>query len=287
MQKETTDIDQIFQNLLEKYPNNSDPWGLSLKKARKVLETVLPFYKNYFNTRVFGMENIDKGPYMVISNHSGQIAIDGLLISTAFAVETKKPIILRPMIERFMMKLPFIGRWSLEAGAVLGDRQNCHTLLERGESVLVFPEGVSGVSKSTKDFYKLQKFTRGFIRLAITSKTPIVPVAVVGAEEFYPYVYQAKTIARFFKLPALPITPTFPWFGPLGAIPLPSPIDIYIGKPFFLPENLSPDAPDYVLDEHISDIQSTIQEMIEEGLKKKRPLKSNIELITTKIKDLL
>ena len=154
------------------------------------MEYIFPFYEKYFNVRVHGKENVQDEPYMVVSNHTGQIAIDGMLITTAFASEIAPPRILRGMVERFFIKIPFVGSWAAEGGAVLGDRQNCINLLNNNESILVFPEGVRGISKSTKDFYKLQNFTRGFYRICCQTGTKILPVCTIGAEEFFPYVYQ-------------------------------------------------------------------------------------------------
>lgn len=261
-------FDDIFDQLSKRYPDGEDPWGLNLKKARKTLEFVWPLYKNYFQVRVFGKENVQDEPYMVTSNHSGQIAIDGMLISAAFVAEISPPRILRSMVERFFTALPWVGTLAAEGGAVLGDRQNCLNLLSRGQSVLVFPEGVRGVSKSTFDFYKLQRFTRGFFRMSLTAGTKILPIAVIGAEEIFPWVYQAKGVAKFLGLPALPLSPLY--------FPLPSPIDIIIGEPYEMPD-LSPEAPDKEIDIHINNIRTQIRHMTNEGLKKRRPFFANQE----------
>lgn len=259
-------LDEVFAGLEEKYTKGEDPWGLNLSKARKTLDILYPLYKNYFQVRVFGKENIEEEPYMVVSNHSGQIAIDGMLIATAFATEIEPPRILRSMVERFFTALPWVGTLAAEGGAVLGDRQNCLNLLNRGESVLVFPEGVRGVAKSTFDFYKLQRFTRGFFRMALTANTKVLPVCVVGAEEIFPWVYQAKGVARKLGLPALPISPLY--------FPLPSPVDIHIGKPYSIPD-LSPEAPDSEIDLHIDKIRNEIRELTTQGLKMRRPFFAN------------
>ncbi len=260
-------FDKTFRFFQKKYPSGEDAWGLHLKNARKNMEIVYPIYKNYFKVRLFGKENVKDRPYVVISNHTGQIAIDGMLIATAFATEIKPPRILRAMVERFFTKLPFLNTWAAEGGAVLGDRQNCLNLLKRGESVLVFPEGVKGVAKSTSDYYQLQNFTRGFFRIALQTKTPILPIAVIGAEETFPWVYQAKSLAKMLKLPALPLS--------LNYFPLPSPIDIHIGQEFSLPEEVSEDATDEVIDQYINQIKNQISQMTQKGLKKRRPFFAN------------
>lgn len=255
-------IDQVIAQLLEKYGEREDPWGLNLKRARKNINYIYPLYKDYFKVRLFGKENVQDKQYMVISNHSGQIAIDGLLIGTAFSLEIQPPRILRPMVERFFTNLPFINKWASECGAVLGDRDNCMNLLERGESLLIFPEGVRGVAKSTKDYYKVQEFTRGFYRMAIKAGIEILPLAVVGAEEVFPYVYQAKGVAKKLGLPALPLSANY--------FPLPSPIDIYIGEPIKPNSSISDDPSDGEIDPLIDEIEARIQHMIDDGLQKRR-----------------
>lgn len=257
-------IEKVAQTLKKHYGDHEDPWGLTIDKAQRSLELIYPFYKYYFQTRVFGVENVADKQYMVVSNHSGQIAIDGLLIGTAFAMEVDHPRILRAMVERFFTNLPFINKWASECGAVLGDRENCQNLLERGESLLVFPEGVRGVAKSTPDYYNVQEFTRGFYRMALKSNIEIIPVAVIGAEETFPYVYQAKWLAKKLGLPALPISANY--------FPLPSPVDIYIGKPVQVADDLSTLDTDHDIDPYIDEIEVTIQSMIDEGLKNRRAM---------------
>jgi 1-acyl-sn-glycerol-3-phosphate acyltransferase len=259
-------IDKIFRDLQKRH-GNQDAWGLNLKAAKKNVLRMYPLYKKYFQVRVFGKENVKDVPYMVVANHTGQVAIDGMLISLAFTTEVKPPRILRPMVERFFTNLPFVGMWAQDGGAVLGDRQNCLNLLKNNNSVLVFPEGVRGIAKSTKDYYKLQKFTRGHYRLALLAGVEILPVTVIGAEEFFPFVYQAKGVAKLLGLPAAPITPNI--------VPLPSPVDIYIGEPIKLPEELSADSPDNIIDEHVYEVEERIKDMIDIGLGKRRPFWGN------------
>lgn len=255
-------FDQVFDQLCQRYPSGSDPWGLNLKKTRRSIEFIWPVYKNYFKTRVFGKENVKDETYMIISNHSGQIAIDGMLIATAFAMEISPPRVLRAMVERFFTGIPFVGTWAAEGGAVLGDRQNCLNLLQNNESVLVFPEGVSGVSKSTSEFYQIQSFTKGFYRLALQSNVKILPVAVVGCEEFYPFVYQARSLAKNLGLPALPISANY--------IPLPSPVDIHIGKPYEIPKEIRDNASELQIKDEVLKVTKMVDELLKKGLKQRR-----------------
>ncbi len=254
--------DKVFKELQERYKNYQDPWGFNLDTIRSAMELTLPIYRNYFKVRVFGIENIQDRPYMFISNHTGQVPIDGMLITMALVYEVAPPRILHSMIERFMAGLPFIGDLTAQTGSILGDRENCKWLLDQGESILVFPEGARGINKSTKNFYQLQKFSSGFYRIALQSKVDIIPVSVVGAEEMFPIVFQASKLGKYLGLPNLPL--------PLNLVPLPSPIDIYLGKPVQIQEDLSPDAPENELRPHIRNIENVIKKNIHQGLHDRR-----------------
>jgi 1-acyl-sn-glycerol-3-phosphate acyltransferase len=266
-------FEEKFNNLklyLEnRYKNSPDPWGLLPEKVINDLRLLWPLYHYYFDVKLHHQEMVEDRPYMVISNHTGQVPIDALLICTAFATELSHPRILRPLVERFLTSLPFLGRWSSEAGAVLGDRHNCLNLLKRNESVLIFPEGVKGIAKEASAFYHLQPFTKGFLRMAIAAKVEILPIAVVGAEEFFPFVFHLKKIAKFLKIPALPLSPNL--------FPLPSPVDIYIGKPYLLPNELSPDAMDDELEPHLLFIENEIERLTQEGLENRRTILNRIK----------
>ena len=254
--------EDVMRKLRERYKDYKDPWGFDLKRIEMMIDLIYPIYKKYFKVRVFGIENVKDSSYMMVSNHTGQLPIDAALITMAMAMETDHPQVIHSMIERFMAALPFIGEWAAEAGAILGDRENCKWLLDKGESILVFPEGVKGINKKTKDFYKLQRFSTGFFRIALQTKTSILPIAVVGAEEMFPIVFQAPYLAKKLGLPNLPL--------PLNFIPLPSPIDIYIGEAVELPESLNPESPDSEIRKALHPIEKSIHEQILKGLKERR-----------------
>ncbi|MCB9091312.1 MAG: acyltransferase family protein [Halobacteriovoraceae bacterium] len=265
-------VDERIVLLEKRYQDVQDPWGLNINTLKKSLKTLYPLYDKYFRVQNFGLENIPKTPFIVVANHSGQIPIDGVLLIMSFLMKTPEPIVLRGMGERFLFKLPFLGKLATESGTILGDRKNCRYLLSKGESILVFPEGVQGISKDTKDFYKLQDFTFGFYRLAIEQKVPILPVSIVGAEEFYPLVKQNKKLAKLFGFPSFPMTPLFPLAGLLGAIPLPSPVDIHINKPVYIDETLNADAPNHKLEPYVKEIKNIIEKKIHESLPKRRKM---------------
>jgi 1-acyl-sn-glycerol-3-phosphate acyltransferase len=256
-------IKQIFSELRLRYKGYKDPWGFNLDLCEEFLKKLLPIYRSYFKVRLFGAENVKNHSYIVTSNHTGQLPIDAILIMIAFAADISPPRILRAMVERFMAQLPFVGDYAAQTGSILGDRSNCEYLIDHGESILVFPEGVRGISKSTPDFYKLRTFSEGFYRIALEKKTPILPVCVIGAEEMFPFVFHSKKLAKFLKVPALPLS--------LNWLPLPSPIDIYIGKEIPIPEHLKTEATDKEIKENVYHVENTIRRMIITGLKNRRP----------------
>lgn len=262
---DTKELDRVFSVLEKRYAQYDDPWGFDLETCRKLIRLLYPFYRHYCKVKVHNIEKVQNTPYIVVSNHTGQIPLDAMLISLAFALETEHPRILRGMVERFLAGMPFLGNLVARGGSILGDRRNCHFLLSRGESILVFPEGVKGISKNSSEFYQLQDFTQGFYRIALEAQTPILPIAVVGAEEFYPFVYHLKPLAKLLGIPAFPLTPNLL----MGGLPMPSPVDIYIGDPITPSRTLSSEAPENEISQHIVEVENSIRKMIETGLAKR------------------
>lgn len=252
-------IEKIIRLLKKEYPEGTDPWGLNLDLAEKTLKFLTPFYRSYFKVRLIGAEKIQNKSYVVVSNHSGQIPIDAILISMAFLLDVENTHLIRPMVEKFLATLPFINKYAQALGAVLGDRQNAHYLLERKQSILVFPEGVKGITKNSPDFYKVQDFTHGFYRMAATHQTTILPLAVIGAEEMYPFVIHASSIGKWMGLPSLPLS--------LNLLPLPSPIDIYVGDEFIPSDKENEKS----IQHNVFLIEQQIKKMIVLGLAKRRP----------------
>ena len=270
-----TSLDEKLSSAREYYTQNPDPFGLDVDKFSRSFHLLAPIYEHYFRVRVFGTEHLNayngSSPRMFIANHTGQLPIDGLLLTMATFLHAKRPLILRSMGERFLMRVPFLGKFALENGVILGDRKNCEICLQRGESVLTFPEGVRGIAKSTPNFYRMQRLSLGFLRMALKYKSPLQPVVVVGAEEMYPVVWQAPSLAKLLKLPAFPITPFFPWLGPAGMLPLPSAIDIYYLPTIELPDLLHSQLADEDLMPFVRELHDRMQNQIDEGRKDQRP----------------
>jgi len=245
-----------------------DPWGFSPDIAAQALLITTLFYRYYFRVEVHGIENIPSGRVLVIGNHAGQVAIDAAMIGTATFLEGTPPRILRGMGEYWLPTVPFINVMMVRTGSVVGTPKNCIDLLHNDEAVIAFPEGVRGMNKLYRDAYKLQEFGLGFMRLAVGTNTPIVPVAVVGSEEQAPGIANVEWIARLLDMPAFPVTLTWPWLGPLGMIPFPVKYRIYFGKPMRFTGK--PHDEDEIVERQVGKVKGTIQAMLDRGLRERR-----------------
>ncbi|MFE9393652.1 lysophospholipid acyltransferase family protein [Streptomyces sp. NPDC006784] len=211
-----------------------DDFGFDEELTDQVLMTLLrPVFEKYFRVEVRGVENIPAdGAALVVANHSGTLPLDGLMLQVAVHDEHPAGRQLRLLGADLVFVLPLVNALARKAGHTLACAEDAQTLLERGEVVGVMPEGFKGLGKPFADRYKLQRFGRGgFVSTALRAGAPIVPCSIVGAEEIYPMVGNSRTLARLFGFPYFPITPTFPWLGPLGAVPLPTKWTIQFGEP--------------------------------------------------------
>lgn len=181
-------------------------------------------YRDWFRTEVTGVEHVPaEGAGLVVGNHSGTVALDALILSTALHDRHPTHRYLRLLGADLVFRMPVVSGIARKTGGTVACSPDAERLLGNGELVGVFPEGFKGVGKLYADRYKLQRFGRGgFVSAALRTGTPIVPVAIVGGEEIYPMLADIKPLARLLKLPYFPVTPTFPWLGPLGMVPLPS-----------------------------------------------------------------
>jgi 1-acyl-sn-glycerol-3-phosphate acyltransferase len=247
-----------------------DDFGYDEMLSRELLLPLTrPLYERYFRVRTLGIERIpDEGPAILIANHSGTVAIDAVMVQYAVAREhpARRPV--RNMGADLVYRLPFIGPLARKTGNAVASHDDAHELLRRGELVGVFPEGFKGVGKGWSERYKLQRFGRaGFMEIALRARVPIIPIAVVGAEEAYPMIGNATLLARMFGLPYFPITPTFPLLGPLGLLPLPSRWFIEFGHPIPMDDYPEDAADDAMLVFDLADrVRDTIQQMLYRNL---------------------
>jgi len=248
-----------------------DPWGLNLETAERVMRSARWLYEIYFRVKSHGAENIPAGRCLLVPNHSGQLPLDGLFVALAAVFEASPPRIVRGMVERWFPSLPFISTLFTRSGSVVGDPHNCVELLKREQTILVFPEGVRGSGKTYWNRYTLQHFGTGFMRIALETGSPIVPVAVVGAEETYPSIYNVAWLAKILGVPYVPVTPFWPLLGPLGAIPLPVKVELYFGEPMHFEGD--PDAPDEEVQAMVKQVTDKIQEMLDSGIEARSGLR--------------
>ncbi len=202
-----------------------DDFGYDADFTENVFYPMLrPIYRHWFRVEVRGVENIPEiGGALVVSNHSGTIAIDSLMVQLAIHDEHPGHRVMRALGADLVFQTPFLGTMARRSGSTLATNTDAERLFDQGELVGVFPEGFKGVGKPFSERYKLQRFGRGgFVAAALQAEVPIVPCSVIGAEEIAPIIGNMGTVARLFGLPYAPITPTFPLLGPLGMIPLPS-----------------------------------------------------------------
>jgi len=258
---------------LREQENEVDAFGLD-PTYEKNLRPALDFlFKRYFRTRVEGVENVPaRGRAMVVANHSGALPIDGLMIRQALRLTHPAARDARWLAEDFSFYLPFIGVAMNRVGAVRACPENGERLLAKGHVVSVFPEGTEGIKKLYKDRYQLQRFGRGgFVRLALRTQSPIIPCAVIGGEEANPILRRFDNLPKVLGVEYLPITPTFPWLGPLGLLPLPTRWSIVFGEPISVADYGPAAASDHVLVGRISErVRASIAALLDGGLKRRK-----------------
>jgi 1-acyl-sn-glycerol-3-phosphate acyltransferase len=181
-------------------------------------------YRGWFRVRMRGIEHVpSQGAALVVANHSGVLPLDAFMLQVGILDEHPAARNLRLLGADLVYSIPVLGRLARSSGHVPANPAEAERLLHEGELVGVFPEGFKGIGKPFSERYQLQRFGRGgFARIALRTGAPIIPCAIVGAEEIYPMVADWTEVAEKLKLPYFPITPLFPWLGPLGAVPLPS-----------------------------------------------------------------
>jgi 1-acyl-sn-glycerol-3-phosphate acyltransferase len=209
-----------------------DEYGFDQEVAEQLLLASLrPLAQKWFRIEARGVDNVPtEGGALVVSNHSGTLPMDGLMTMLTIHDETGR--FLRPLGADLVFRLPFVSSLARKGGATLACNEDAERMLAGGELVGVWPEGFKGIGKPFTDRYKLQRFGRGgFVAAALRTGVPIVPLSVVGAEEIYPLIGNIPALARLLGIPYVPVTPFFPWLGPLGLVPLPSKWLMEFGEP--------------------------------------------------------
>jgi 1-acyl-sn-glycerol-3-phosphate acyltransferase len=259
-------LDQIVAFLSERLRGDYvvDEFGFDPEFTAKVyLPLLRPLADSWFRVEVRGAENLPPdGSALLVSNHAGTLPIDGMILHTVVYDEIGRHV--RMLGADLIFKTPFSGDLARKTGSTLACQEDAERLLASDQLVAVFPEGFKGLGKPYADRYKLQRFGRGgFVSAALRAQVPIIPTAIVGSEEIYPLIARVPALARVLGLPYFPITPLFPWLGPLGMIPLPSKWIIEFGEAITTDELGSGAADDPMIVFDISDqVRETIQQTL-------------------------
>jgi 1-acyl-sn-glycerol-3-phosphate acyltransferase len=257
------------------HSEETDEFGYDPRFAETVRPIFEFLYAVWWRVETSGVENVPAtGPALLVANHSGVLPYDGAMIKLAVRHEHPARRECRLLALDMFALLPFLAPLLARLGEVRASQENGERLLRKGELVGVFPEGVKGVGKRFKDRYKLARFGRGgFVRLALRSRAPIVPCAVVGAEEIHPVIARVDWVGKPLGLPYFPLTPSFPLLGPLGLLPLPSRWSIEFADPLAT-EHYGPEAADdpILVNRLSEEVRSTIQRMIDGRLARRRSI---------------
>jgi 1-acyl-sn-glycerol-3-phosphate acyltransferase len=266
-------LEQEIAERIQKIPTRLneygfDQFGMEPTGAKGQLLLCALLYRYYFRVETRGIERVPRGRVLLIANHAGQLPFDGMMLGVAMLLEAEPPRIVRGMGEYWIPQLPFVSVSAIRGGSMVGTPENCVQMLEADECVMAFPEGVRGMNKLWKERYRLQRFGQGFMRLALETETPIVPVGIVGSEEQQPGLANVPQLARLLGMPSFPLTLGFPWLGPLGILPLPVKYRIYFGEP--LRFEGSPTEEDTAIQEKVDAVRDAIHGLLQRGREERK-----------------
>jgi 1-acyl-sn-glycerol-3-phosphate acyltransferase len=246
-----------------------DSFGYDPEYGRALLLSMGLLYRYWLRVETSGIERVPEGRVLLIANHGGNtFAYDGAMLAASMFFDHEPPRVVRGMGEYYLPRIPFFNIFMQRFGSVVGTPSNCVQLLDRGEAIMVFPEGERGFLKPYRKRYQLQRFGLGFMRLALETNTPIVPVGIVGSEEQSPGLARVPWLGRLVGAPALPITLTFPWLGPLAIVPLPVKFRLHFGEPMTFEGD--PDDDDATIEKKVEVVKDAIAEGIRAGLEARK-----------------
>ncbi len=246
-----------------------DAFGFNPEYARPLLAAMALVYRHWLRVEASGVENVPEGRVLLIANHAGNtFAWDGAMLGMSLFLEGEPPRMVRGMGEFYLPTIPFFSVFMHRVGSVVGTPTNCAHLLEQEEAIMVFPEGERGFVKTFRQRYQLQRFGLGFMRLALETDTPIVPVGIVGAEEQSPGLANLRSVGRLIGSPAFPVTLTFPWLGLAGFLPLPVKFRIRFGEAMRFSGD--PSEEDAAVEKKVEQVKTRIRALIDEGRRARR-----------------
>jgi 1-acyl-sn-glycerol-3-phosphate acyltransferase len=240
-----------------------DPYGISRDWLCRVFTQAQWLYRRYFTVRAYGLENVPaRGRAMLVGNHAGGVALDAGTVIASMFFDLEPPRLAQGMVEKFVNRLPFMSKWAARAGQFTGLPEHAERLLGDERMLMVFPEGARGTAKLFPQRYSLVDFGTGFLRLALETRTPIVPFAFIGGGEAIPTMMNAYELGKRLGAPYVPITPY------LLPIPLPVPLSVHCGKPMHFPGDGREE--DEVMVQWVDDVKREINRLIYEGLEERR-----------------
>lgn len=261
-------IDQLVRERIERLdlPFNAlgvDPYGVSKSHLQVSLTLLCALHRYYFTVDTRGIEHVPaRGRAMLIGNHSGGIAIDGAMLIASCFLSMDPPRLAQGMVEKFIDHVPFLGEWTSRSGQFTGLPEHAERLLEEERLLMVFPEGARGTAKLYKQRYSLVGFGTGFMRLALKTRAPIVPFAVLGGGEAFPTIANSYKLGRLLGLPYVPLVA----YG--LPLPLPAKIEIVIAPPMRFEGTGNED--DAVVFDYVDKVKAVIAEMLREGKRRRR-----------------
>ncbi|MBF5045215.1 acyltransferase [Aggregicoccus sp. 17bor-14] len=236
-----------------------DPYGISRDALVRGLQLLGFFYQHYFDVHCHGLEHVPaRGRGMLVGNHSGGYAVDGAMVLVSLMLEKEPPRLAQGMAERFLVRLPFFSQWTARTGQFTGLPENAERLLRDERLLLVFPEGARGTAKLFSERDSLVDFGTGFMRLALKTKSPILPFGFLGGGEAIPTIANLYRLGRLFGVPYIPVTP---YVVPL---PLPVRLDIVYGEPMLFEGTGSEE--DEVVLAYVERVKRRIKELMHQGL---------------------
>lgn len=236
-----------------------DRYGVSKEELKLFMSLLKVFYRRYFHVRTVRIDQVpDRGRALLIGNHSGGLPVDAGMLLASLVLDHEPPRLAHGMVEKFVQAWPVVNTLFQRCGQFAGLPENAVRLLEDERILMVFPEGARGTGKLYRDRYRLVRFGTGFMRLALQTKSPIIPFAFLGGEEAIPVIYHAPLLAKLLGAPYMPITPYL--------LPLPRPVncEIYFGAPLRF-EGTGTES-DEIIQGYVDQVSTRITELIDEGL---------------------
>jgi 1-acyl-sn-glycerol-3-phosphate acyltransferase len=262
-----SDEDRLAQLFARLEGRPYDDFGMSPRVARRALAFFKLLYKYWFRVESSGHAFIpEKEGAILAANHGGLLPFDATMVVADGILGGKPPRLIRTVVDRWAGSLPFVNVFYARVGQVIGSRDNVREMLGAKQLVLIFPEGMAGIRKRAADRYVLQSFHLGFVEESLRHRVPIIPVAIVGADDQAPILWDAQPLAKLLGLPFFPITPTFPLFGPLGLLPYPVRYEIAYGEPFRFHEEYPAETADdpHAVRYMAEQVRRRIQEMVDQ-----------------------